>query len=405
MNNFEKWKEAITVELAEKINKSIEGFDEEFERIPINEMDLKAWRKTDNLDEVSHLFSIDCMYCPVDQTEEGCPASDYCYEDFYEWAIGDSSWNEQRAEEIEAYNNSVNNHKQEIDRLMSIAEQGDAQVQYELGNNFLELGVLYYKKHDTDEALAEFQHAHIWFAKAAEQGNAQAQALLGNFYSQRHINLSIEKNDDTAIFWYTKAAEQGLILDSSQRSLLIEDILGRANNGDIEAQYQLGKLYLFGSLEEQNYTVQKSYQIEENDYDYAVGWLEKAAEQGHTGAQCTLGLCYYCGYRFTKENEKLAYRWFEEAAKQGYSIAQYFIGSFFKNGVYVELDNKQAFEWYEKAAEQGYADAQYKLGEFYSTMCADIGIPKDDDKATYWWKKAAEQGQTEAIYYLEEDSD
>ena len=45
-----------------------------------------------------------------------------------------------------------------------------------------------------------------WFTKAAEQGDAQAQCNLGVCYE---YGMSVEKNITKAIEWYTKATEQG----------------------------------------------------------------------------------------------------------------------------------------------------------------------------------------------------
>lgn len=46
-----------------------------------------------------------------------------------------------------------------------------------------------------------------WFHKAAEQGEAMAQHSLGTMYAQ---GIGVAKNDDEAIYWYRKVAEQDL---------------------------------------------------------------------------------------------------------------------------------------------------------------------------------------------------
>ena len=45
-----------------------------------------------------------------------------------------------------------------------------------------------------------------WFRKAAEQGDSEAQYNLGLFYDKGE---GVEKNHSEAIKWYKKAAEQG----------------------------------------------------------------------------------------------------------------------------------------------------------------------------------------------------
>ena len=40
----------------------------------------------------------------------------------------------------------------------------------------------------------------------AEQGNAEAQCIIGNMY---HLGLGLERSIAEAIIWYTKSADQG----------------------------------------------------------------------------------------------------------------------------------------------------------------------------------------------------
>lgn len=47
-----------------------------------------------------------------------------------------------------------------------------------------------------------------WYLKAAEQGNAKAQYLIGKYYAERNI-LSREKDLVQAVKWYRKAARRG----------------------------------------------------------------------------------------------------------------------------------------------------------------------------------------------------
>ena len=55
----------------------------------------------------------------------------------------------------------------------------------------------------------------------------------------------------------------------------IRDLINQSAQGDIEAQYNLGKRYYHGDGVEQ-------------DYEQAVYWLQKAAEQGHVEAKAQL---------------------------------------------------------------------------------------------------------------------
>ena len=62
----------------------------------------------------------------------------------------------------------------------------------------------------------------------------------------------------------------------------VEDLTKKAENGDNNAQYQLGKIYANGIDVDQ-------------DIDTAIRWYQKAADNGNTDAQYDLGMLYYYG--------------------------------------------------------------------------------------------------------------
>jgi TPR repeat protein len=78
-----------------------------------------------------------------------------------------------------------------------------------------------------------------------------------------------------------------------------------ADQGDVEAQFNLGLLYLDG------HGVPKSYAE-------AVDWFRRAAEQGYAAAQHNLGAMYATGHG-VKRDYIQAYKWFNICAAQGNS--------------------------------------------------------------------------------------
>src|ERR1035437_1511226 len=110
----------------------------------------------------------------------------------------------------------------DFQRLLHKAEQADAVAQYKIGMDFetgkgLPRG---YKKND--------EQAAIWYAKAAEQGNALAQGELGVFY---YLGKGVQQDYKQAAVWIKKAAEQG----------------------NAQAQYALGLHYVYGRGVAQDY--------------------------------------------------------------------------------------------------------------------------------------------------------
>ena len=81
-----------------------------------------------------------------------------------------------------------------------------------------------------------------------------------------------------------------------------------AERGDVDAQAELGSIYLEGRGVPQN-------------YEEALKWFRKAAEKGHAGAQFHLGIMYAKGLG-TKRDYDEAIKWLRQAAKQNYGPAK-----------------------------------------------------------------------------------
>jgi len=128
--------------------------------------------------------------------------------------------------------------------------------------------------------------------------------------------------------------------------------------------------------------------------------LEVAAEQGDMEAQFNLGLMYYDG-EGTEVNYEKALYWWEKAAEQGDVRAQFNVGSMYYDGEGTEVNYKKALYWYEKAAEQGDVDAQFETGCIYYK---GEGTKRNKEKALYWWEQAAAQGNKRAQEYIEANS-
>src|SRR6185312_363888 len=89
----------------------------------------------------------------------------------------------------------------------------------------------------------------------------------------------------------------------------------------------------------------------------SVRTYQQAAEQGDAQAQYNLGQCYRLGTGVEKDEQK-AVEWYQKAAEQGDAQAQYNLGQCYRRGTGVEKDEQKAVKWYQKAAEQGDASAQ-----------------------------------------------
>jgi hypothetical protein len=149
--------------------------------------------------------------------------------------------------------------------------------------------------------------------QAAEQGDANAQARLGDIYYQ---GQGVPQDYAEAARWLRQAADQG----------------------DVRAQFGLGILYYKGQGVQQ-------------DYAEAARWYRKAADQGQADAQCYLGSLYAVGQGVTQDYAE-AVRWYRKAADQGQIDAQKTLGLMYERGLGVLPDRAEAALWYRKAAGQ-----------------------------------------------------
>jgi TPR repeat protein len=121
------------------------------------------------------------------------------------------------------------------------------------------------------------------YRRAAEQGDAHAQRMLGTIYD---MGIGLPADLSQAAVWYRKSADQGNPI----------------------AQFFLGTLYQTGEG------------VRKNEAHAAALYL-KSAEKGVALAQILLGLSYKSGKGVPQDKSKAAF-WFRKAADQGFSVAQ-----------------------------------------------------------------------------------
>lgn len=111
------------------------------------------------------------------------------------------------------------------------------------------------------------------------------------------------------------------------------------------------------------------------------------AENGEAEAQFDLGIGYVNGSVGTVDHKEAAC-WLLKSAEQGYDVAQFSIGAHYHRGAGVPEDHALAVQWYRKAAEQGNRTAAFNLA-----YCHEVGegVAKDFVEAFAWyalWLKA-----------------
>ncbi len=162
----------------------------------------------------------------------------------------------------------------------------------------------------------------------------------------------------------------------------------KAAADDREAQYELGHVYFFDWMA-------KLYGVE-LDHRVAAKWYEKAANQGHPGAQCQLAYLYL--ETIDEEKWKIATDLLAKAAQQGDVTAMANLGRVFANAKGVPYLPETAEGWLTEAADKGGAEEQYYLGLFY--FYGGMGLKQSYEKAAHWYTQAALRDHPQALQGL-----
>jgi len=155
-----------------------------------------------------------------------------------------------------------------LEQLRLLAEQGDPEAQYRLGELYEDGEIV---ERDLIKAVESYQ-------EAAVQGHAGAQYALGHMY---RLGIGVKQDKAAAIAWYRKAALQG----------------------DEWSQLALGDQYRIGLAVPR-------------DLEQSTKWYRRAAEQGNIFAQYELGNAHRYGNGVAPDLAQ-AKMWYRRSAEAG----------------------------------------------------------------------------------------
>jgi len=277
------------------------------------------------------------------------------------------------------------------------------------GSAVAQVGLGYLYEHGFAVPQA-YDDAHAWYRKAAQQGNGQAMARIARLYT---LGLGVQDNMIVAVDWFRKAAEAG-DGEALRGALLPPDMAekdaakvtarlagaqryfaGKAAQGDITAQLDLGYMYMRGLARERDGSRGRP--------GLALEWLGKAAERGYAGAQVLLAYALDAG-RVAGADPLKAQAWYEQAANKGNAFAQYSLASLLAtagsgSGIDPATARQRAVEgavqWAARAAEQGLVPAQTLLASLLLE-----GSEADSAAALVWLNRAAAEADEGALVRL-----
>tara|TARA_Y100001973_G_C5113624_1_gene288968 strand:+ start:153 stop:887 length:735 start_codon:yes stop_codon:yes gene_type:complete len=232
---------------------------------------------------------------------------------------------------------------QEFNELKENARSGNPEAQYKIGALLIEGKKV---KKNSEEGCK-------WLEVSAKSGNVHAQILLAEQYARGD---GVSRSYEVALSWYSKAASQshpdalyrmGILMiyakkDPDSISKGEGFIRDAALKGNINAQYELGIIYLRGKTNINT------------DYEEAIRWLKEAAEKEHLPSLNELGYLYAKGTpdKKIKPNEQAAIKYWQIAADKGLAEAEYNLANLFVN---------IAIKLWEKSATKGFPKSKYML--------------------------------------------
>ena len=231
------------------------------------------------------------------------------------------------------------------------------------------------------------QEALYYIKKAYQhQGDAdKATALkyLKVFEDYLSTHLKPEDVGDSISIYYARTI--------ATISIAIDSVVAESSSFNMQKAYDFSiRPAERGNRECQN--IVGYFWRQKGDYNKAVKWYRKAAEQEFAPAQTNLGWMYENGWGVSQDYSE-AVKWFRKAAEQGNARGQSCLGWMYKNGYGVSQDYSEAVKWYRKSAEQGNDVGQTNLGLMYHN---GTGVQRNLSEAIKWFRKAAQQGNETA---------
>lgn len=226
------------------------------------------------------------------------------------------------------------------------------------------------------QKLPTKQELQQLLTQRAEQGDVQAQFELGKFY---YFLEEDPARHEKAYPWFMKASEKG----------------------NVYAMHYLGRMYLYG------YFVQKDEVKAKEYFSKSIATIQNDSLTKNPEAWYCLAWSHHYGIEVEKNNTE-AVKWFEKAAKKGHVIAQYDLGLCYIKGEGVELSSVKAIEWIRKASESDNAIAQFCLASMLSEVLFSgnpSGKIPNHKELLYWLKRASDLGLVYATFSLSQFSE
>lgn len=258
--------------------------------------------------------------------------------------------------------------------------------------------------------------------------NAQIDLSIDDFEEKPSEKTQNNKNKNS-IFTMEKALNIFGLSDSDNATttektvnISIDELKKKAGNGDVQAQLDLGYMFLYGkdganvdykqAIFYYKLAAKNKNPVALNnmgslyfngigtdiDYAKAIKYFEDAAKYGSNDAAVNLAIIYL-GTDKKNNNDEIWSKIYKllTQAQTSNSNAKFLLGYSYFKGFLVKKNYKKAFELIKQAAEDEYDEAQYVLSKLY---IYGLGTTKNYNNAIKYLELAAEQGHIDAMVSL-----
>jgi len=225
---------------------------------------------------------------------------------------------------------------------------------------------------------SDYLQAEKWFRRAAMRNHTYAMIEIARLYINGHGGL--HRSHNNALYWIRKSIDLGNVAGTF--ALGEAYFWGRggvekcyeeaaywfnqsANAGFVRAQIWLASMHLNGMIEQ--YDMQRGYES-----------LRTIAENGDAEAQHNLGILYHRGIH-VGQCYRNAIEWFRKSADQNFVKSYFMLGLSYQNNLGVPFHMVQAIEWYAKMLREGSPFEQNLAHITLLSISDSINVILDDD--------------------------
>ncbi|WP_147820093.1 SEL1-like repeat protein [Salidesulfovibrio onnuriiensis] len=237
----------------------------------------------------------------------------------------------------------------------------------------------------------EFEKSFELMLKCAEDGNIEAQFGVGHLYLN---GLGVEQNIEHALKWYKSAADRGHLSSMYNIGKIYSSYL----NDCKESFYWFvraadgGDLYAMNSLS----IMYKNGECVPKDIDKSKKYYEMVIESESDYARLKEAESLFWG-RFGKIDYEKSLLLLDDIYYNFAADAGYIYGVAYSNGYGVEQSKEKAFKHFKLSALAGNASSQYNVGIF---LYNGYGVQKDKKEALVWMEKAANKNLPKALTFM-----